>query len=532
MKKFWPLLLAGIFLLVGLLTLKDYGINWDEPAHFMRGQAYLHYFLTGKKNYDNLPKLKIHYPKNDRYVLKDKIDFEDDRQFRRSLYQSDHWNGEWFFQNDTPHPPLNDILAALSNFIFYQKLGVLPDVEAYHFFEILAAAILVFLVVWWAKETHGNWAGLVAGVSLALSPLFWAESHYNIKDPIEACFFGLTIYGFWKAVKRDSFGWMMASSIFFGLALGTKLNIIFVVLIILPWLLFSKKKLSRKILSSLLIYPLIAFLIFFISWPYLWPKPLQGLIEVWQYYRGIGVSSGGGFNFYPFEAIIFTTPLVILFLFLVGFIFAKDNVSFLWQLWFLVPILRVILPGTVIYGGLRQIMEFLPAMALLTGLGAEKLRKINFRFLIIIFFFFGLLVIKLFQLHPNEGFYFNFLIGGLKGASEKNFPNWGLSLGNEYRQGIEWFNKNAPQDSNLTLARGLLSNIPRIWIRPDINFGDYYFSGQEKKGEYIMALTHQGWEDWIPEQATYLKKLKPLYELKVEEVTVLAIWKNGEEMLK
>lgn len=541
LSKFLPLGLAMVFLVLGVATLGDYGINWDEPVHFMRGQAYLRFFLTGKKNYDDLPKLKIHFTKNSRRVAKFSPDFEDDSQFRRSLYQSDSWNGEWFFKNDTPHPPLNDILAAFTNFIFYQKLGVLGDIEAYHLFEVLMAAVLVLVVAFWAKETYGVWAGLVAGLALALTPFFWAESHYNVKDPIEACFFTLTLYGFYKAVKKRSTRWLILTAIFFGLALATKLNIIFVLLIFLLWLLArgDLKKLPGSFWLVSFLAPLIVLAIFFLSWPYLWQKPIQGLVEVWQYYHSIGIESGTGFDFYPLKAIFFTTPLPTLFLGTLGVLTAvllfkkeKEKTSFLWFLWFLVPIARVIVPGTVIYGGLRQIMEYLPAMALLAGLGAEKLRQ-RFKLPTIVFLLAFLpLVAKLVQLHPNEGLYFNSLIGGLRGAARRDFPNWGLSLGNEYRQGIKWLNEHAEKEANLALARGLLSNVPRIWIRPDINFGGYYFSGEEQKGEYIMALTHEDWERWIPQKAEYLKKLAPVYQLQVEGMTVLAIWKNDGKMLE
>ena len=44
-----------IFLVVGIITLKDYGLNWDEPYHFAKGQAALHYMLTGKKTFLDLP---------------------------------------------------------------------------------------------------------------------------------------------------------------------------------------------------------------------------------------------------------------------------------------------------------------------------------------------------------------------------------------------------------------------------------------------------------------------------------------------
>ena len=115
MKKFIPILLATVFFFSALFTLPHYGISWDETLHFYRGQAYLRYFLTGETTYDDLPKVDLQGANGD----PNKIAIP-----RRSFYQSDLYNGEYMLKNDSGHPPLNDELAALSNFIFLH-LGLL-----------------------------------------------------------------------------------------------------------------------------------------------------------------------------------------------------------------------------------------------------------------------------------------------------------------------------------------------------------------------------------------------------------------------
>ena len=56
MKKFAiSLIVFFSFFAAGLLTLKDYGISWDEPVHYQRGQAYLRYIITGQRDYKKLP---------------------------------------------------------------------------------------------------------------------------------------------------------------------------------------------------------------------------------------------------------------------------------------------------------------------------------------------------------------------------------------------------------------------------------------------------------------------------------------------
>src|SRR3989344_5537409 len=175
-------LIPFLFFFISLITLKDYGISWDEPLHFSRGQAYFHYYLTGKKNFDN---------------LKD--------GYRRSYYQQDGLNAEYFFKNDSAHPPANDILAASLNYVFYQRLGIMGDIESLHLFNIISSTLLIFVVCLFATEVVGLSGMVVSGFTIAFYPLFFAESHFNIKDPAETFFITLTIYLFWKSLNK--FNW-------------------------------------------------------------------------------------------------------------------------------------------------------------------------------------------------------------------------------------------------------------------------------------------------------------------------------------
>ncbi|MBI3397442.1 hypothetical protein HY045_03120, partial [Candidatus Woesebacteria bacterium] len=64
-------ILALIFFLVGLFTLPHYGINWDTINHLPRGQVYLHYFLTGKRDFSDLTPYKSYW-QNPRDLSPDK----------------------------------------------------------------------------------------------------------------------------------------------------------------------------------------------------------------------------------------------------------------------------------------------------------------------------------------------------------------------------------------------------------------------------------------------------------------------------
>lgn len=519
MKKAILLLIPFLFLIIALLTIGDYNVNWDEPEHFMRGQAYVRYILTGQKNYTFLSTP------------------------RRSIYQSDSLNGEYFLQNDYGHPPLNGILASVSNIIFYQKLGWVGDIEAYHLFIILLSTLLIYIVGLWATQEYGLLAGIVASCVLALSPLFIAESHNNIKDPVETALFTLAIYTLYRALTKRRLSWLVASAIFAGMAFGTKFNVIFLPLIVLPWVILQSPrilKLPGAFWITFLLYPAITLGIFYASWPRLWGN-LAPLFKTLTYYKDIGTGSTGP-NLYALQWIVYTTPPVVLLLVGLGIagVFwtrkqSHNKPSVLWLLWLFIPVLRVSLPGTSIYGGTRQIMEYLPALALLAGLGAVQLIRFHIPerlIVIVLVLFFIPTVLRLIALHPNENLYFNWIRGGLPGAAARNFPGWGTTLGNPYLQGVVWLNNNAENNATVVITLGVMTNIPAIKFRPDITYANNLESLTERKGEYIMGLTYQAFPAPYYDAIYPERYLVPVKEIKAEGVTILKIWKNDQQHTK
>src|SRR3990167_7656980 len=274
------------------------------------------------------------------------------------------------------------------------------------------------------------------------------------------------------------------------------------------YILFRKISIKKylKLTPTILLYPLIALAILFISWPFLWKSPIARFIQVINFYKSLGISSGfdqrfihWGFNTYASEWILYTTPIITIILASIGIFYIlrsglkkKLFAEIFVLLWFLIPIVRVTVPHAGIYGGVRQIMEFIPALAILSGIGATKLvnktRKLLFLSQLLIILSFIPITAKLISIHPNENVYFNPLIGGLKGASIRNFPDWGTTLGSAYKGGIDWINQNVERDSKVALIRGLLSNVPRIFIRPDIYFSESHYSGNKKNGEYLIEV--------------------------------------------
>lgn len=566
-KFFFNILLVPlVFLVIASLVMKDYGINWDEPFHFQRGQAYLHYYLTGKTNFLDLPSYPTLkgdsdfanlYGESEVYDKAVKSQYKANSNQRRSYFQSDVYNFEHFVKNDEGHPPASDILSSFFNYIFYQKLGIMGDLESYHFYEIFVSAILVGTVFWITKKELGLVPGLVAAFSLASYPLFFSETHFNIKDPVETSFYGLTLIFFYFGVKEIKRQYLITSAIFAGLALGTKFNIFFAAPVVLIWLIYHlilNVKSFRRLLSltiPMLFFLPICFGILYFLWPFLWADPLAHFVKILNFYKQIGSGTPGemsayiynGWNTYPIIWMFYTTPIPVLVLGFIGlissfFIGIKKGSSFavLVLLWFIVSILRGSYPGAGIYGGVRQIMEYIPALAILAGYGTyflvnhfEKKRKV---ILFTIFLGLTFVLYEMVKIHPNQNVYFNQFIGGIRGAKEKNLPYWGNTYGNVYLQGVKWLNKNAEPNARLGLPIANMINIPRLKLRQDIDFSNANWSGLKREGEYEMEMDFE----WPPKYwysfQYYDKYLEPVFIAQVDGVPLLKLWKNDLEHTK
>lgn len=517
-----------MYFVVSLATIGHYGVSIDEPAHFRRGQAFLHFFLTGSKDYSNLIS-----------------------GTRRSIYQNDNENGYFYIDASTnqSHPAINDTLAALGNYIFYQKLDLLDDIDSHHLFGIFSVTLLLYGVYVFTEANFGTIPALVAILSIVTYPIFLGESHFNVKDPPQASFFSIALILFWFGITKKKASSVVFSSLFAAFALGTKLNIVFAPFILVPWLLACGKRIlnqPRKMYIALVFYPLIVLSLFFLSNPNIWIASGERIIEMIRFYLSVGTKAGGspdyqpqylffGFNTYPVLAILYSVPLVTLFLAASGIMSTVRHVRdgagkpyALIILWLIVPILRVTIPGTTIYGGIRHIFEFVPALGILAGIGTQSIVRRYKNFSYVLFVLFIPIIIKIISIHPNENVYFNPIIGGLKGAREKSFPSSGSSLGNTYLQGVWWLNKNAEYGACIATPIGLRGNVPETKLRPDLRYDNTCQSSLARNGEYAMEMVYTGYfNDWYAYKY-YEAYLKPVYEVQVDGVSIFKVFKNDE----
>src|SRR5687768_15344819 len=139
-KYIIPLSLALAFFLVGLFTLSDYGIIWGAPHRMIRGQVYLDKILGTNVNGKVKQVSPIIIEPGEYMSRFDPLDGEGITLVKlpeRPLFEIN--KGESFYTDSSykqmfskveGHPPLIDILGALSNRIFYSTLGILDDIRS------------------------------------------------------------------------------------------------------------------------------------------------------------------------------------------------------------------------------------------------------------------------------------------------------------------------------------------------------------------------------------------------------------------
>lgn len=563
----FPLLIALSFFIYGVVTLHDYGNNWDSPFNYRKGNAVLHYLVSGQRDYKDLPSCPHHQGSSFIATQTLRADCATKNGLIRSVYQDDAYPLDEIYrlikQHGGTHPAGATVLAALSNTVFYRVLGIMDDITSYHLFTVFCVFLLSSIIGVWATKIKGSIAGVVAVLVLSLYPLLFAEKQFNFKDPVIATFFTATLYVVWLGMVKNKLSYFIGASVLLGLSLATKFNIVFLPFILLPWFAFYSFKyglpsvIKKYWFLLMIVYTVIPIAIFLLFNPYMWHDPIKNALETVGYYKNIGSGIQYqdetffflGFNTYPLLYFFYTTPPFILFLTLLGSLYylfhwkKTDPTILLWFLLLLVPFLRVTLPGFSSYGGVRQILEFTAGMALISGyivaIGYEYLMKytkaplIPYGYYVVVVALFFFSAVPIFALHPNENVYFNTFIGGVLGAKAKNFPGWSDTFGNIYYQGIDWLNKHAQRNAQLSFSIvGGEEQVPLTKIRPDIKIGRTLWSGVEKRGEYIIETNIFGSLATKYGVRFQRETLLPVHTLAVDGVPFGYIYKNDNAHTK
>jgi hypothetical protein len=444
-----PIIFFTLYLIIGLLIYKDFGVGWDEGVCTRLG--IINCFEINKKlNYIIMPESKV-----DSLIIKS--------GYGEKINDLDAFIDKYYGS-------VNEIIllipvVLLKSFDDSQKI-------------ILIRHLMIFLIFWistlfFYKIIYDRYKKTILSIIgvcfLILSPRIFADSFYNSKDIMLLSFLIIALYFAIKFIELKHFKYALFASLAAGLTVDIRILGIF-----LPFLtvifyficnIYLKKDWKINSFCPLIFYLVSLIVFIYIFWPYLWGgNPFDKFAQALNHFKRFGfhpevlylgniIDTNSLPWHYSLVWILITTPILYSILFMLALVFickksltlfkSITEINYLKDLFyffcFLLPILSIILLHSVLYNGWRQLFFIYPGFILTSIFGLnyliDLLKKRKFLLnsvLATIFIFLALIFYQMIITHPYQMLYFNFLTGS---SPEQYFDYdyWGLS----YKEGFE-----------------------------------------------------------------------------------------------
>jgi len=429
-----------VFLCIGIIVFRDYGISCDEATQRITGIVALKYVVRGDQGL-------LTYG---------------DRDFGPAF--------EIFLVaieaslNLTKNPRVVYLMRHLLTFLLFYT--------AVFFFYLLC------------KYRFYSWKiGLLGSLFLIFSPRIFADSFYNSKDIPCLSLFIISIYTLImyldKKTPLRAFLHALTCALLVDIRImGIIVPFLTIAFLIIDILIIKQiKKILKEIIPSFLIYTFFLVLFIILFWPTLWKNPLYNFLialrnmahfrwDITVLYLGNYIKNSKLPWHYIPVWIAITTPLSYTACFVIGcfvsikqflrnpaqFYFSKKH-DLIFILLFFLPLVTVAVFQSVLYDGWRHLFFVYPAFLMVSLVGLTSLFKslkskfqgpcyniINIT--LILFIAANLVNTAKFMLryHPFQNLYFNILAGKNMQKVKNNFEldYWGVSC----RKALEYILKN------------------------------------------------------------------------------------------
>jgi len=450
------------------------GITWDEPDYVLGGYNYAQW-LTHLSP-DSFSREII-----DRY---------------------------WAFNHE--HPPAAKLVYGLAgSFQGDAGLGLFltARIAAVAMFVALAGLVYVFLA-----GRFGRAAGAIGALSLALMPRVFGHGHLAALDvPVALACFATTLV-FFRA--HESKWRAAAAGVLWGVALLTKLNAVFLPVVLIPWALWFHGK--RALVPCVMLFVLGA-AVFFAGWPWLWhdtagrvqeyavnkaerlgedARP-TGTTSVPVHYLGTTYRAERAPWHYPFVMTLVTVPLGLLLFAGIGAGGAvrrggTRGAGVLMLASALLPLVVLALPMVPKYDGVRLFMPAFPFVACFAGIGGAKIwawRGRLGRTLVVAVLAFCAVVLS--WTRPYELSYYSGLVGGAWGAERLGFETtyWGDTVTPDVLDAV---NTDCPDGSSIAVRPPFARLRP--WLKQELVWFDGRMSDATHP-DFLLVFPRQGYLD-------------------------------------
>ncbi len=252
--------------------------------------------------------------------------------------------------------------------------------------------------------------------------------------------------------------------------------------------LYAILRTGKKSVKYLACYYIVAVIVIYAVWPYLWSDPFRRFIENFRVminfpwpatvrFEGLNYPAQN-LPFYYLPKLItiqLTLPLVVLCLLGMGLAAittvkqrASDQKLMVMFTWFFIPILIFMIFRPTLYDNFRQLLFIIPPMFVFAAIAMEMLLKVK-RYWSVVWFISLLMpgLIAGVWLHPYEYVYYNSLVGWT-GNIERKYENdyWGTSMCEAGR----FLDKNASRDSVIAINDGGLASIAQDCADHNLKF--------------------------------------------------------------
>lgn len=446
---------ALVFLLVGLAVLDDFGMTWDENESYR----------AGLQNLENL-----------------------------SLLARGGTGFEWPWHELLGYQFLFDTVRAGFALAAGSLVGgpVLIDpglapvpIPAFHLFHLLLSAATLLLTYLAALELSGRVrVGVLSAAALATMPKLVGHSQNNPKDVIGLFVFSFALWAVARATRaaregggRAPFAWAGAA---LGLAFASHVLAALLVPIAAAWVLWRHPGHVRRRIAALALCLATAGAVAFFLWPWLWPDPIvrtaRILRRIATYRVELEVLYLG--RIYPWAdppwhyflaSLLAATPVALTLTALFGAVEAvrsrvasasreargRVEAARFALLWFAIPVAIEAFAGAR-YDGVRHLLVVLPALAMLAGLGLDRLLELAGRHppapsrtraaariaLGLAAAAWAWTVVDLVRYHPYQDAYLNLPLRAALGPSAPEhfeLEYWGAT----FKEGASWLNEHA-----------------------------------------------------------------------------------------
>lgn len=439
-EKYFNIFLFTIFIFVGLILYKDYGISIDEKINRYNGLVNLKYIFDffsislGNINlFNNVESLNNY---TDRYygaVL------EIFNILLIEIFLNKSELNEIFFLRHL----INHLIFITSLFFFYLLCQ-----------EIFKNKILSTFCVLFLYST----------------PRIFANSFYNGKDLVFLSFFIIMIYFAFRCLKNLNYRNLFYFSLTFALASNSRIIVIYVPLLLIFFIHYEalvKKYNFSYIFKYTFFLILLSSFFLFLTYPYLWENPFQNFFQIlklfskfdrWDlklFYLGEFYEAKKLPWHYLFVLIFVTTPIIVIISCIGGlllilqliinrffYMIEKAGVNDIWKdykekliffvfLIIFIPIFSIFIFDSIIYNGWRHFYFIYPFLVIhciyFINYLIKKYFKKNYDYLIIlslsIVFFIN--IFSLYYYHPHQNVFFNYSVKNkANNLFEKDY--WGL----------------------------------------------------------------------------------------------------------